>query len=157
MLKYDKLSDSFKENGKEVKPDSKGFMDKICLMVIHRIEQGENLADVTEIESDVYPTLASILSHIDDSHKLSELRDKAEKSRLAVMKEQLLKLSDSYKANPTSEMKDLFVASEKLYSSMTKQVGQDERVKLVFNSILPADFWEGEPPPPKSPRSVSND
>ena len=152
MIKYDKLQDKFIKNGKELKPDSKEFMPGVCEFVISRIERGENLADIVSIESEVYPTLASILSYIDSDTRLSEMRDKAEKSRLAIMKEQLLELADVYRKNPDPDTKDAFVAQEKLYSSLAKQAGANESVKLIFNSVLPADFWEGEPPAPKNPR-----
>ena len=152
MIKYDKLQDKFIKSGKELKPDSKEFMPGVCEFVISRIERGENLADIVSIESEVYPTLASILSYIDSDTRLSEMRDKAEKSRLAIMKEQLLEIGDIYRKDPSPENKDLFISQEKMYSSLAKQAGQNESVKLIFNSVLPADFWEGEPPAPKNPR-----
>ena len=151
-MRFDKIQDKFYEGKKEIKPEHPDFMRKVCLLVIGRIEKGDNLADITEIDSQTYPPLAAILQYIDEDNTLSDLRDRAERGRLAVLKEKLLQLSETYRSNPTTELKDSFVAMEKLYSSLTKQAGANESVKLVFNSVLPSDFWDSGPPPPKHPR-----
>ena len=155
MLVYDKLSDKFFENKEEVKPDHKDFMLKICKMIIKRVENGDSLADVCELESETYPSLASILLYIDEDNALSEAYDRAERSRLAILKEQVLEMADIYKKNPNVENKDAFTALEKLYTSLAKQQGANESVKLIFNSVLPDTFWDDEPPAPKHPRETN--
>ena len=154
-MKYNKVEDKFFEGKKEVKPDSKGFMDKVCRMTIDKVKNGENLADTTEIDSEVYPPLADILLYIDSDNKLSEEYARAEDARLAILKEQVLKAKDAYIANPNQDNKDLFVGLEKVYTSLSKQQGQNESVKLVFNKILPDGFWDNEAPPPEHPRPDS--
>ena len=157
MLEYDKIRDAFLEDKKIVSPASKGFMRKVCELVIHRIERGENLAEIAELDSKVYPSLANILSYIDDNQDLSDAYDSAERSRLAILKEQVLAAKDAYIKSPTPDNKDLFLGLEKMYASLTKQQGQNEKVKLVFNSVLPPEFWSGPPPEPKNPRPKTSE
>ena len=152
MITYCKLTDKITYKGKTITPKHRDFMSIVCQHCIRRIENGDSLADVAEVESQVFPTLAEILSYIDEDKKLSEMKERAEKSRLTILKEQVLEMSNIYKKNPCQENKDAFVGLEKLYSTLSKQQGENETVILKFSTVLPDDFWDKGPPPPKSPR-----
>ena len=156
MIKYDKLSDRITYKGKPITPKHKDFLRLICEHIIKRVENGESLADVAEVESQVFPSLATILSHIDGDKKLSEMRERAEKSRLTILKEQVLEMANVYKKNPCQENKDAFVGLEKLYSTLSKQSQESETVILKFNRILADDFWTGKPPEPVNPKEIKN-
>ena len=152
MIKYDKLHDKITYKGKALTPKNKNFMKIICEHCIRKIEKGDSLADVAEVESEIFPTLADILYYIDNDKHLNEMRQRAEKSRLTILKEQVLEMADIYKKNPCQENKEAFVGLEKLYSTLSKQSSENETVILKFATILPDDFWSKGPPPPKSPR-----
>lgn len=154
MIKYDKLSDRITYKGEPITPKHKDFLRLICEHIIKRVENGESLADVAEVESQVFPSLATILSHIDGDKKLSEMRERAEKSRLTILKEQVLEMANVYKKNPCQENKDAFVGLEKLYSTLSKQQGENETVILKFSTVLPSTFWDDGPPEPVSPREL---
>lgn len=120
---------------------------------ISQIEDGKSLADIGELDSKVYPSLAAILSHIDSSEELSKLKSQAEKSRLSILKETVLRAAESFKNNPCNEAKEVFVNLEKLYSSLAKAQVEDERVILEYQQALPDDFWDKQPEP-EHPREV---
>ena len=153
-FRYDELEDKFYVGKKEIKPSHKDFMTHVCKYAIRQVSKGESLADLFPLESDVAPPLADILDHIESSKPLIEEMAKADKNRLAIMSEKLIKVSDEYRARPDAENKDVFAAVEKTYTSLRRSSEESGNVILKFHQTLPDNFWDvREIVAPENPRN----
>ena len=141
-MTYNPAYDKFYLKGKEVSHKPKDFMRLVCEYAIYRISLGENIIDLFPIQSKTAPILANIFEYIDNDKALAELHAKAEQARLRITKEKLMKVMDIYRNNPTPENKDLFVAVQKAFESLSKSHATGGNVILNYHSIFPKSFWE---------------
>ena len=151
MLHYDPPNDRLTLNGKPFTKKHPDFMQKLCEYVIAKIAEGKDIADLAEIESKVWPSLASILSFIEADTKLAESMAIAENRRMSIAKEQLIREMERYRNNPSPEQKEVFLAMEKSFSALAKNHADSGTVVMKFNQVLPEDFWDREHEP-ENPR-----
>lgn len=150
---YHSAKDYFSIDGKTIDKSHKDFMPLVCGYVIEEVSKGKSLVEIVPLESEAFPLLSDILSEIDSSELLSEKYAKAERVRLTITREKLLKYADLYKNNPSTDNRDVFTALEKTYTSLKKGQEESGTVILKFNQILPDSFWdEREVVTPENPR-----
>ena len=156
-LEYKKAIDTFYKGGKKLMPETKGFMQDVSNYVIEKVAEGQSLSEITIVDSKVWPTLATILDHIEASSELQEAMTRAEVRRLNVLKEDLLRVSKEYTAMPSPENKDRFTAIEQTYRALSKQAASGGNVVVKLNNWLPKSFWDKRTIiTPENPRDVKD-
>lgn len=138
---YDHVGGVFTVGKKKYKKYSKTILKDICLYVIGLVRDGGTLNTLPN-DSDVLPPLYEILAHIDSDKELKSALVKAEKSRLGILKEELISLSREYSKSHDPELKNSILAAEKIYSSLKKDVDAGQEVTINFSSVFPENFWE---------------
>ena len=155
MYHYNKIQDKLTYKGKEVKRSHKTYWDRMCGYAIYLVSEGKNLSNIPVI-SDIFPRISEILIRIDDNEDLSSKMARAEKTRLAILKEDLLQAVEVYKIDPSKENNEKVVILEKTYSKMHAQQEQEQDITLVVEKYFPDDYWE-DSPAPEHPRINGKD
>ena len=147
-LKWDTVNNRLMKGKRAIK---KTDLDSFAQYAIWRVENGESITTIFTEETDEIPRLAEVLFYIDENY--TEAFAKANSSRLAILKEDLLQATSEYKQRGSKDNLDKVVALEKLYSSLSKHNEATRPFNLVFNQIFPDDFWgETCPIAPENPR-----
>ena len=135
--------DTLTVNGKAVKKKDPKLLQYSAQFAINWIRLGKSLSDIPA-DSQILPPLFEILTYIDGNHALKTDKEHAERHRLHIVKENLIKTSEAYAKSGSATDRDLFKAQAELHDKLAKAAQQETHVEIQFNTLMPEDFWSNK-------------